>query len=685
MEADLLAGRHAVLVGRAATARHAASHAGATCRAADACAVSLRAAGRGARGVPCRPRGAGRDRAPARTAPAATARGDPAATTSSSSCAPWYRAAGRTRRRDGAAARRPAARARPARRLWDRACDGTGALVVVDRGAGMGKTRLAAELAEEAHGTAPPCSTPPAPVRRDAALSALRGHVRRRGRRCSSCDDARPSAGDDLVAELDELRPSLPRSRLADRNERGRGRPRPPRADGVDTLEPLDARPSVPSLSRYTPAHGAGTFPPTGCSMTAAASRAASTSSRAIGRAREAARRVGAVAGRAAAGRAELRSSEAELAGSVLELQAARSGSRRWTDHEGRWSVPSRAWRPSRSPTRRTSSAASDSSRSWWRGSVGAPLLGVVGPSGSGKSSVVRAGLLPALADGVLPGSEDGRRSVIRPGEHPLRELSAALAGSARAWFVLAVDQFEETFTACRDEQRPSRIHRRARAEAREGDERGIVLLAVRADYYGRCAAYPELSRAAGRQPRAGRGDAARRAAPGHRGPGAASWAARRCRARRCAGGRRRATNPARCRCCRRLCSSSGSGATVAACAMPTTSARAAFADAVARLAEEAFCELDPHAADPRAQRVAAARRARRTAARSSVGASRWRSSRPSDRGRRRVVGAAHRPPAAHRERRHDRDRPRSTAARVAAAARVDRAGPRGPADPRGA
>ena len=41
---------------------------------------------------------------------------------------------------------------------------------------------------------------------------------------------------------------------------------------------------------------------------------------------------------------------------------------------------------------------------------VGAPLLGVVGPSGSGKSSVVRAGLLPALADGVLPGS-DGWRS----------------------------------------------------------------------------------------------------------------------------------------------------------------------------------------------------------------------------------------------------------------------------------
>ena len=40
---------------------------------------------------------------------------------------------------------------------------------------------------------------------------------------------------------------------------------------------------------------------------------------------------------------------------------------------------------------------------------VGAPLLAVVGPSGSGKSSVVRAGLLPALAGGVLPEATAGR------------------------------------------------------------------------------------------------------------------------------------------------------------------------------------------------------------------------------------------------------------------------------------
>src|SRR4029453_19674697 len=59
---------------------------------------------------------------------------------------------------------------------------------------------------------------------------------------------------------------------------------------------------------------------------------------------------------------------------------------------------------------------------------VGSTLLAVVGPSGSGKSSAVGAGLLPALADGVVPGSEGWRQAVMRPGERPLAELSRTLA-----------------------------------------------------------------------------------------------------------------------------------------------------------------------------------------------------------------------------------------------------------------
>ena len=64
---------------------------------------------------------------------------------------------------------------------------------------------------------------------------------------------------------------------------------------------------------------------------------------------------------------------------------------------------------------------------------VGAPLLGIVGPSGSGKSSALRAGLLPGLAEGVLPGSEGWRLVLLRPGEHPAGALDAAVAAAGPA------------------------------------------------------------------------------------------------------------------------------------------------------------------------------------------------------------------------------------------------------------
>ena len=73
-------------------------------------------------------------------------------------------------------------------------------------------------------------------------------------------------------------------------------------------------------------------------------------------------------------------------------------------------------------------------------------FLGIVGPSGSGKSSVLRAGLLPALAGGVLPGSERWRRVLIRPGERPLDELRRMLASGAKDPVAEALD--DET---CRD------------------------------------------------------------------------------------------------------------------------------------------------------------------------------------------------------------------------------------------
>ena len=123
----------------------------------------------------------------------------------------------------------------------------------------------------------------------------------------------------------------------------------------------------------------------------------------------------------------------------------------------------------------------------------------LVGPSGSGKSSVVNAGLLPALRLGALPGSSDWFVAGITPGKHPYEELEAALlrvavnpppslleqlidgeSGIRRAVrrvlpddqsrLLLVIDQFEELFTqsSTRDGAGIPRRHRRRRRRSRE-------------------------------------------------------------------------------------------------------------------------------------------------------------------------------------------------------------------------
>ena len=146
---------------------------------------------------------------------------------------------------------------------------------------------------------------------------------------------------------------------------------------------------------------------------------------------------------------------------------------------------------------------------------VGSTLIAIVGPSGSGKSSALRAGLLPALADGVLPGSERWRQVAMRPGERPLAELGRALARLAPEEsrgngdgplaaaldslgpderLVLAVDQLEEIFTACRDEAERAAFAGALAALAADADQRAVVVLGIRGDFYGHCAEYQELA-----------------------------------------------------------------------------------------------------------------------------------------------------------------------------------------------
>jgi WD40 repeat protein len=206
-------------------------------------------------------------------------------------------------------------------------------------------------------------------------------------------------------------------------------------------------------------------------------------------------RRLAAVAGRAAAGRRELRSVEDELVWGVAALQVARERADPPLDDAALTVCPFKGL---------AAFDVADAGYFFGRERliaelvaklVGVPLVGVVGPSGSGKSSLVRAGLLPALAAGVLPGSDAWPQLLVRPGEHPLRVLRGAQAElDAREHAVLVVDQFEEVFTACRDED-----ERHAFIDAIAPDKgAGVVVLVLRADFYGRCASYPALSRLLG-------------------------------------------------------------------------------------------------------------------------------------------------------------------------------------------
>jgi WD40 repeat protein/class 3 adenylate cyclase len=139
---------------------------------------------------------------------------------------------------------------------------------------------------------------------------------------------------------------------------------------------------------------------------------------------------------------------------------------------------------------------------------VQAGLLGVVGASGSGKSSVIAAGLLPSLQAGLLPGSERWRTVSMRPGTRPMDELRSALsidevedslvAAVAQVRdggrLVLSVDQFEETFTTCESEDERDAFIRSVTDAATRHADRLVVVLAIRGDYYAHCAPYPELA-----------------------------------------------------------------------------------------------------------------------------------------------------------------------------------------------
>jgi WD40 repeat protein/class 3 adenylate cyclase len=142
-------------------------------------------------------------------------------------------------------------------------------------------------------------------------------------------------------------------------------------------------------------------------------------------------------------------------------------------------------------------------------------FLAVVGPSGSGKSSVVRAGLVPRLRQGALPGSERWYVVEMFPGAYPLEELEAALLRAAdspptglleqleqdergllravkqlladdESELVLVVDQLEEVFTLVEDEARRTQFLALLERAVSDPHARLRVVVTLRADFYDR-------------------------------------------------------------------------------------------------------------------------------------------------------------------------------------------------------
>lgn len=165
-------------------------------------------------------------------------------------------------------------------------------------------------------------------------------------------------------------------------------------------------------------------------------------------------------------------------------------------------------------------------------------FLAVIGTSGSGKSSLVRAGLLPVLYRGYLVGTGSRWRiAIMRPGNAPLHVMTQALASEdvlgvrdaaelrttlesssyglvkavraaklrAGESLLLVVDQFEELFRFARDGRHPGTGAEAALfvslliQAAEEFDAPIYVVLTMRSEFLGDCTQFPGLAEALNR------------------------------------------------------------------------------------------------------------------------------------------------------------------------------------------
>lgn len=153
---------------------------------------------------------------------------------------------------------------------------------------------------------------------------------------------------------------------------------------------------------------------------------------------------------------------------------------------------------------------------------AGHRFLTVIGASGSGKSSLVRAGLIPALR--WRQESSGWLICVMTPTAHPLEALAEAINGhnptqatikefastaqglqqtldrltdaSGSERILLVIDQFEELFTLCRNEMEQHAFVENVLTAALQSDGKSLVVIAMRADFYAHCARFDLLRQA---------------------------------------------------------------------------------------------------------------------------------------------------------------------------------------------
>lgn len=140
-------------------------------------------------------------------------------------------------------------------------------------------------------------------------------------------------------------------------------------------------------------------------------------------------------------------------------------------------------------------------------------LVAALGPSGSGKSSLILGGLLPALKSGALPGSESWLYlPPMVPGSEPLKNLARALESAAAdpaklerdpahlarllsgdRPAVLVIDQFEEVFTLCEDNHVRQAFIASLLSVLQTPEPQHRVVLTLRSDYEPFVARLPDL------------------------------------------------------------------------------------------------------------------------------------------------------------------------------------------------